>query len=101
MNKLKERWGISSNFQLVIIFIVFAINGSLSARISSFCLSFIGLNKGNLPWYLYYLLLVVLVMPLYPFLLIVVGFVFGQFQFFFTFSKKMLKTMGLGFVFKS
>lgn len=101
MNNLKQRWGISSNFQLVVIFIVFAINGSLSARISSFCMSFMGLSKTNLSLFFYYLILIILVMPLYPFLLIVVGFIFGQFTFFFTFSKKMLKTMGLGFVFKS
>lgn len=101
MNKLKERWGISSNFQLIIIFVVFAINGSLSARISSFCMALIGLNKNNLPLFLYYLILIVLVMPLYPFLLIAVGFLFGQFPFFFAFSKKMLQSMGLGFIFKS
>ena len=101
MNNLKQRWGISSNFQLVVIFIVFAINGSLSARISSFFMSFLGLNKNNLPWFFYYPLFIILVMPLYPFLLIAVGFLFGQFPFFFAFSKKMLKSMGLGFIFKT
>ena len=34
MKKLKERWGITSNFQIIIIFIVFAITGSTSAYIS-------------------------------------------------------------------
>ena len=34
MKKLKEKWGITSNFQLVIIFIVFGITGSASAIIS-------------------------------------------------------------------
>ena len=34
MKKLKKRWGITSNFQIVIIFIVFAITGSTSALIS-------------------------------------------------------------------
>ena len=34
MKKLKEKWGITSNFQLVIIFIVFGITGSVSAVIS-------------------------------------------------------------------
>ena len=101
MNKLKQRWGIATNFQLIVIFIIFAINGSLSTRISLFCMSHLGLNKNNLPLFFYYLILVVLVMPLYPFLLIAVGFLFGQFTFFFASSKKMLRSMGLGFVFKS
>ena len=101
MNKLKQRWGIASNFQLVVILIVFAINGSVSARISAYFMSLLGLNKDNLPWLFYYIILIILVMPLYPFLLIAVGFIFGQFKFFFTFSKRMLTTMGLGWIFKS
>ena len=34
LKKLKERWGITSNFQIVIIFIVFGITGSVSAYFS-------------------------------------------------------------------
>ena len=34
IKKLKERWGITSNFQIVIIFIVFGITGSVSAYFS-------------------------------------------------------------------
>ena len=34
IKRLKERWGITSNFQIVIIFIVFAITGSTSAYLS-------------------------------------------------------------------
>ena len=34
MKKLKERWGITSNFQIAIIFIVFGITGTTSAYIS-------------------------------------------------------------------
>ena len=41
MNRLKEKWGIKSNFQLVIILIVFAITGSISALISSPIIDFI------------------------------------------------------------
>ncbi|HEX8576250.1 MAG TPA: DUF6787 family protein [Flavobacterium sp.] len=100
MNKLKQRWGITSNFQLVVIFIVFAINGSLSAKISAFLMDYLfGLNNQNLHWFLYYLILIVLVLPLYPFMLMVIGYLFGQSKFFFPFAKKMLKGIGMGFVF--
>ncbi len=99
MNKLKKRWGITSNFQLVIIFVVFAINGTVSAKISRFFMHLFGITDQNTPWYLYYLLLIVLVLPLYPFLLMVFGYLFGQSKFFFPFAKKMLKSTGLGFVF--
>ena len=41
MKKLKEKWGIKSNFQLVIILIVFAITGSTSAAISGPTIDFL------------------------------------------------------------
>ncbi|WP_428225425.1 DUF6787 family protein [Flavobacterium sp.] len=99
MNKLKERWGITSNWQLTVIFIVFAINGSLSAKISGYLMKFLGLTKENLHWSIYYVLFFVLVLPLYPFMLMVFGWLFGQSKFFFPFSKKLLKSIGLGFIF--
>lgn len=100
MDNLKKRWGITSNYQLIIIFIVFGINGSLSARISSFVMYLLGINNENTHWIFYYLLLILLVLPLYPLLLMVFGYLFGQSKFFFPFSKKMYKTIGLGFIFR-
>ncbi|KDN56252.1 hypothetical protein FEM21_08040 [Flavobacterium seoulense] len=41
-----------------------------------------------------------MVLPLYPFLLMFFGYLFGQSKFFFPFSKKMLQRIGLGFIFK-
>ena len=100
MDKLKKRWGITSNYDLVIIFIVFAINGSLSAKISAYVMDYFGYNRENMHWFLYYVVLLVLVLPLYPFMLMVFGWLFGQSKFFFPFSKRMLKSMGLGFFFR-
>lgn len=100
MNKLKKRWGITSNYDLVIIFIVFAINGSLSAKISDYAMGHLGMNRDNMNWFFYYFILLILVLPLYPFLLMFFGYLFGQSKFFFPFSKRMLRSIGLGFVFK-
>lgn len=100
MNKLKERWGITSNWQLAVIFLVFAINGSLSAKISAYLMGVLGLTKENLHWLPYYIILLFLVLPLYPFMLMGFGYLFGQWNFFFNFGKKMLKSIGLGFVFR-
>ena len=49
MKKLKERWGITSNFQIVIIFIVFGITGSVSAYISGPLTNFI-IGESELHW---------------------------------------------------
>ncbi len=101
MKKLKERWQIKSNFQLAVIFVVFAINGSLSAKIGQLLMNLFGLNKENLNLIFYYLIFIIIVTLIYPFLLIANGFIFGQFVFFFLFSRKMLKSIGLGFIFDS
>ena len=99
MNKLKERWGITSNYQLTIIFIVFAITGSASAWLSKPFCGWLGLTKEDIGfWFTPVRLL--LIFPIYQVLLVLIGFMFGQFTFFWAFEKKMLRNMGLGFVFK-
>ena len=99
MKKLNECWGITTIYQLLLIIIVFAINGSLSARISSYLMELIGISDENTHWFLYYLILLVLVLPIYPFLLMGFGYLFGQSKFFFPFGKRMLSKIGLGFIF--
>jgi hypothetical protein len=98
MKKLKERWGIETNFQLTIVIIVFAITGSASAWLSRPLCLWLGLNPENLGfWYTPIRLL--LIFPIYQILLVLLGFLFGQFSFFWNFEKKILKRMGFGFLF--
>lgn len=99
MSDLKKRWGIETNFQLTIIFIVFAITGSASAWLSKpFCF-WLGITKEGLGhWFTPVRLL--LIFPIYQVLLVLIGFIFGQFKFFWAFEKKMLQRMGFGFLFK-
>ena len=99
MNKLKQRWGITSNFQFVIIFIVFAIPGSASAWLSKpFCV-WLGITKDDFGgWFT--LIRLIIIFPIYQVLLVAIGTIFGQFSFFWAFEKRMLKSMGLGFLFK-
>ena len=99
MNRLKQRWGITSNFQLVIIFIVFAITGSSSAWLSKPFCELLGITKEEFGgWFT--LIRLIIIFPIYQVLLVAIGTLFGQFRFFWNFEKKMLKSMGLGFLFK-
>ena len=97
MQGLKQRWGIRSNLQLTIIFIVFALTGSASAWLSRpFCL-WLGITKEDIGfWFTPVRLL--MIFPIYQILLVFIGTLFGQFQFFWTFEKKMLRSMKLGFL---
>ena len=99
MGSLKQRWGIQSNWQLAIIFFVFAITGSASAWLSKpFCF-WLGILKEDLEfWFIPVRLL--LIFPIYQVLLVLIGSLFGQYKFFWAFEKKMLRRMGLGFMFK-
>ena len=94
-NNLKTKWGIKSNIQIILILIVFAITGSLSLVVSDPMLQFIGLSKESVnPWVLIPLRLII-VFPVYQVLILIIGFIFGQFKFFWQFEKKMLIKMGL------
>jgi hypothetical protein len=99
MNRLKQRWGITSNFQLIIIFVVFAITGSAAAWLSKPICVWLGITKEDFGgWFT--LIRLIIIFPIYQVLLVLIGFLFGQFRFFWGFEKKMLKNMGLGFLFK-
>ena len=99
MEKLKQRWGVESNFQLTVIFIVFAITGSASAMVSKPICLWLGITKEDFG-FLFTPIRLILIFPLYQVLLLIIGFLFGQFAFFWKFEKKILRKIGLGFLFK-
>jgi sterol desaturase/sphingolipid hydroxylase (fatty acid hydroxylase superfamily) len=102
---LKKKWGISSNTQLAVIFIVFAITGSASAKLAAPLLEFLGVQPSDfvevpMGMVFYTLLRVLIIFPIYQILLIIVATLFFQFKFFWEFEKKILKRMGLKFLFE-
>src|SRR5690554_220754 len=99
MDRLKEKWGITSNFQLVIIFIVFGITGSTSAYITRPVLALLGITKDTMEPWLYWPFSLLLILPVYKVLLIIIGTLFGQHAFFWNFVKNMLVRMRLGFLY--
>lgn len=100
MNKLKQRWNITSNFQFFTILMVFAITGSTSALIAKPILTFIGITKESVNIWLFYPLYIIIILPIYKILLLFIGTLAGQRDFFWNFIKKMLDRMGLGFIYR-
>ena len=98
MASFKERWNIKSNWQAFVIIVVFAVTGSTSALLSKPILELFGIVKDSISNWVYYPLYIILIFPIYQVLLVSFGFIFGQFTFFWAFEKKMLKSMGLGFL---
>ena len=95
LQKLKERWGISSNFQLTVIFIVFGITGSMSVKLGQPLLDYLKVTPEKMSGLLYYTLRIAIIFPLYQILLLFFGTVFFQFRFFWEFEKKMLRKLKL------
>jgi len=95
MDKLKERWGITSNWQIAAILIVFSINGSFATWIAGPVTNFFGLSSETTqPYILYLFLRILLIFPIYQITLPITGWLFGQFKFFWNMEKKMLSRMG-------
>jgi len=100
MEKLRQRWGLTSNFQVLLIIIVFSINGSFAAWIAGPLTGFIGLAKETTDPWLFWPVRIFLIFLIYQFTLPLVGFCFGQFKFFKNFSKNTLSRMSFKFLFK-
>ena len=94
MQKLKERWGIRSNWQIAMILVVFSVTGSTAAYIGQPILELISINQETLNPFIYWTLRVVLLFIVYQFLLVIFGYIFGQFKFFWNFQKKIFKRIG-------
>lgn len=100
LEKLKKRWGIHSNFQIIIILIVFSITGSSSLFVGKPILDFFNITN-EMSWYFYWPLRLIVIFPAYQVLLLLYGWLLGQFTFFWNFEKRMLSHMGLKFLFKN
>jgi hypothetical protein len=94
LDNLKCKWGITSNFQLIIIFFVFSVTGSLSLWVAKPILDFVGLDKSAVSPWIFWPIRISIIFPIYQVLIVIVGALFGQFKFFWNFEKKMLARLG-------
>ena len=77
INKLQEKWGVGK-VQFWLIMTTFALGGSLSGYLNKQILNLVFLEKNAAYWLIYPLLLTIL----WPFSVIFVSFLTGQFSFF-------------------
>ncbi len=85
--KLKVRWGIKSNFQIVLILIVFSVTGSAAVYVRKYIFVFLGIDADTSLW-IKIPMYALTIIPSYQVLLLVFGALFGQFTFFYNFQKK-------------
>jgi len=82
MEKLKKIFKVSSTYQLIVVFIVFGITGSLSLFLSDYILTILELKN--------MIISIFMVLITYQILLIIIGTIFGEFKYFWAMEKKIL-----------
>jgi len=92
VDKLKMRWGITSSFQVFIILVVFACTGFSVLYAEEVIFKLLGIGEEK-SWWLAVLLFILITLPLYNILLLIYGFIFGQFKFFWNFEKRFFGRM--------
>ncbi|MDA3929588.1 MAG: hypothetical protein PF541_11560 [Prolixibacteraceae bacterium] len=90
IKKFKAKWNIQSDWQLLIILVVFSITGSAAMIVRKLVFSLIGITPDTTIWIKVPLYILIL-FPAYQVLLIIIGSLLGQFQFFYAFQKKSLR----------
>lgn len=100
MEKLKLRWGISSTWQVILILVVFSCTGFSVLYLEALIHDLLKI-PAQLEWYFSALLFIVITLPLYNILLLVYGFIFGQFRFFWNFEKRFFSRITVLFTRKT
>lgn len=90
LTKLEKRWGVSSG-QVFVILLVFALTGTTVVFLKKPILHLFS-EEGSLPLWasvLYY----IFILPIYNVLLLMYGFLFGKFDFFWAYEKRFFKRL--------
>jgi hypothetical protein len=88
LKRLKEKWNIKSNFQLVLILIIFSVTGSAALVVRRAVFEWIGITGDTSLW-IKIPLYILIIFPAYQILFLVIGTLFGQFRFAWEFEKKV------------
>lgn len=92
--KLETKWILDYKWEMIRVFMVFAVTGSSSLFVGSPIIKLMGITKENLNPILYWVLFIIIGLIFYQILLVFFGWLFGQFKFFWDFEKKMLRRFG-------
>jgi hypothetical protein len=86
IEKFKTRWGITSTWQVILILGIFALTGFTTLYVEERIYELFHIPEHN-TWWIAVLLVVFITLPLHNLILLIYGFIFGQFRFFWNFEK--------------
>ncbi len=90
IKKLKEKWNISSNWDFVMIMLVFSLAGMSIGFFRKPVFHALGINAQT-PFWIKTVIYIPLIVPIYQVNLLVYGFLLGQFKFFLEKEKKLVQ----------
>lgn len=93
IEKLKERWQVKNGMDVVIILIVFACTGFSILYIKRGLFQLAGLSDTTPNW-IHWTVNIIVILPLYQVILLVWGWIWGKFSFFWAFEKRMFGRIG-------
>lgn len=94
LQRLQTKWKLESLFQVVLVLVVFACTGFTILFIKNPILNFFGIERGGGQGLINTVLYLLLVLPLYQIILLIYGFIFGQFNFFWEKEKQIFRRIG-------
>jgi hypothetical protein len=94
LQRLQTKWNLDSLFQVVMVLVVFACTGFTILFIKNPILNFFGIERGGGQGFVNTVLYLLLVLPLYQIFLLMYGFIFGQFNFFWEKEKQIFRRIG-------
>lgn len=90
VQRLQKRWGVSAS-QVFIILLVFACTGFTVMFLKKPIVGFF--SEGGEKSLLFSVIYYILILPVYNIFLLIYGFIFGQFTFFWEFEKRFFNRM--------
>jgi hypothetical protein len=88
-DKLKKRWKVNTGWDVLIILVVFACTGFSILYLKRLLFRWVGISPEETATWIRWTVNIIIILPLYQVVLLVWGFVFGKFSFFWEFEKRM------------
>ena len=96
IQRMQEKWGVAGPLQVILILVVFACTGSSVLALKGPIFEILHIAPSE-PIWLRSVLYLIFIFPLYQVLLLVYGFIFGQFSFFWEKEKKLIRAIAKPF----
>jgi hypothetical protein len=96
MNRLKNKWGLTSSWQVLLILLTFSLAGSSVVVLKQWYFGALGFNEQTDFW-LKAIAYLIFIFPAYQVLILAYGTLLGQFRFFWEKEKRLVQVIARPF----